>query len=157
MQTLAISIPLPGFELTPPSAKTLELLSGLHEWTKQFEQAPIATEHVLHGGMYARTIRLEPETLMNGSFIKLATLLIIHGHCLMVAGDEVAEIDGFNVIPGYAGRKSSFVTRGKVEMTMIFPTQAKTVEDAEEEVFGEADELMSRKDGNGNIVNVTGE
>jgi hypothetical protein len=157
MQSAAISIPLPGFELSAPSAKTLAALSGLHEWTRQFEQTPIATEHVLHGGMYARTIRLEPETLMNGSFIKLATLLIIHGHCLMVAGDEVVELDGYNVIPGCAGRKSSFVTRGKVEMTMIFPTAAKTVEEAEDEVFGEADELMSRKDGNGNSVTVTGE
>jgi hypothetical protein len=76
MQPAAISIPLPGWELTPPSAKTLAALSGLHEWTRQFEQTPIATEHVLHGGMYARTIRLEPETLMNGSFIRRATLLM---------------------------------------------------------------------------------
>jgi hypothetical protein len=157
MMPLAISIPQPGFELAPPSAKTLELLSGLHEWTKQFEQVPIATEHILHGGMYARTIRLEPETLMNGSFIKLATLLIIHGHCLMTAGDEVVELDGYNVIPGAAGRKSSFVTRGQVEMTMIFATRGMTVAEVEDEVFGEPDELMSRKDGNGNSVTVTGE
>jgi hypothetical protein len=157
MLPLAISIPQPGFELAPPSAKTLELLSDLHEWTLQFEQTPIATEHLFHAGMYARTIRLEPETLLNGSFIKLATLLIIHGHCLMTAGDEVVELDGYNVIPGSAGRKQSFVTKGKVEMTMIFPTSVKDLEQVESEVFGEADELMSRKSGNSNSVTVTGE
>jgi hypothetical protein len=42
-------------------------------------------------------------------------------------------------------------------MTMIYPTSAKTVEEAESEVFGELDQLMSRKDGNRNSVTVTRE
>jgi hypothetical protein len=132
-------------------------LGSLHEWTLQFEQTPIDTEHLFHAGMYARTIRLKPETLMNGSLIKAATLLIIHGPCLMTVGDEVVELEGYNVIPGCAGRKQSFVTRGEVEMTMIYPTGAKTVQEAESEVFGEIDQLMSRKDGNRNSVTVTRE
>jgi hypothetical protein len=155
--TLAISNPMPGWELAPASGEMLERLNGLHAWTLQFEQAPIATEHVIHGGMYARTIRLEPETLMNGAFIKGATILILHGRCLLTAADGVVELDGYNVIPGSAGRKVSFVTRSRVEMTMLYATGARTVEEAEAEVFGETEELMSRKDGNANSVTVTGE
>jgi hypothetical protein len=50
---------------------------------------------------------------MNGSFIKAATLLIIHGPCLMTVGDEVVELEGYNVIPGCAGRKQSFRDQGR--------------------------------------------
>lgn len=156
MTTLQVNNPQPGL-LAPPSAETLEVLTRLHEWTLRFEQTPIDTEHVIHGGMYARTIRLKPETLMNGSLITRATLLIIHGRCLMTAGDHVVELKGYSVIPGCAGRKQSFLSQSEVEMTMIFPTSAATVEEAESEVFGELDQLMSRKDGNGNSVTVTGE
>jgi hypothetical protein len=157
MTTLAKSNPQPGWELEPASEKTRLRLNDLHEWTLQFEQTPIFTEHLFHAGMYARTIRLKPKTLMNGALIKAATLLIIHGPCLMTVGDEVVELAGYNVVPGCAGRKQSFWTKGEVEMTMIFPTAAKTVEEAEGEVFGELDQLMSRKDGNRNSVTVTRE
>jgi hypothetical protein len=157
MTTLAISNPLPGWELAPASEQMIERLHELHEWTLQFEQTPIATEHVIHGGMYARTIRLEPETLMNGSLVKRATILILNGSCVLTVGDEVRELHGYNVIPGCAGRKQSFVTKGRVEMTMICPTNAKTVEEVESELFGEIDQLMSRKAGNENSVIVTRE
>jgi hypothetical protein len=42
-------------------------------------------------------------------------------------------------------------------MTMIYLTSLRTVEEAEDEVFAEADRLMSRRDGSGDIIVVTGE
>lgn len=146
-----------GAALTPPSAETLAQLKALHEWVKQFEQTPIATEHLLHAGMYARTIRLEPQTILNGSLIKAATILIVHGSCAAVAGDRVVELEGYSVIPGCAGRKQTFVTRSAVEMTMICAIDAKTVEAAEDAIFAEADELMSRQDGANDTCIITGE
>jgi hypothetical protein len=143
--------------LVPASQKTLDALAIVHKGILRFPQISIATEHVLHGGMYARTIRLDPEVVMMGSLIKLATVLIVSGPCSVLIGDERVELDGYNVIPGCAGRKQLFVTRGQVEMTMIFPTQAKTVEEAENEVFAESDLLMSRKDGSGDTFTITGE
>jgi hypothetical protein len=107
--------------------------------------------------MYARTIRLQPETKMMGSLIKLATVLIVHGDCSMLIGDQRVELKGYNVIPGCAGRKQFFWTHGPVEMTMIYPTAFSTVEEAEDEVFAEADQLMSRRDGSGDTIVVTGE
>lgn len=143
--------------LEPPSPDTLIRLNQIHERTLAFPQAEIATEHLFHGGMYARTIRLEPETLMNGSLIRRATVLIVHGACAVIAGDRLVELEGYNVIPGCAGRKQTFVTRGPVEMTMIFPTQVATVEEAEDEVFAEAEELMSRKDSSRDTIRITGQ
>lgn len=143
--------------LVPPSQETLDKLAIVQDGLLKFEQIPIATEHILHGGMYARTIRLHPETVMMGSLIKQATVLIVNGPTSVLVGDDQTELEGYNVLPGCAGRKQLFVTRGEVEMTMIFPTQAETVEEAENEVFAEADLLMSRRDGSRDTVTITGE
>lgn len=142
--------------LTAASPETLDKLALAHEKISQCEQIPITTEHVIHGGMYARTIRLQPWTVMVGSLIKLATILIVNGSTFVLAGDDWVELKGYNVIAGCAGRKQLFVALGVVEITMIFPTQAKTVEQAEEEVFAEVDLLMSRKDGSSDTAIITG-
>ena len=92
-----------------------------------------------------------------GSLIKLATVLIVHGDCSVLIGDQRVELTGYNVIPGCAGRKQFFWTHGPVEMTMIYPTALATVKEAEDEVFAESDQLMSRRDGSGDIIVVTGE
>lgn len=151
----AIQTVLPA--LVPATREALDKLDAIDELILQAEQIPVATEHLIHGKMYARTIRLEPGTVLMGSLIKLATVLIVHGSTSVVIGDERVELDGYNVIPGCAGRKQLFVTRGWVEMTMIFPTQAKTVEAAEDEVFAQADRLMSRMDGSRDTITITGE
>lgn len=143
--------------LTPASPGMLARLALIHERTLAFPQAEITTAHLLHGGMYTRTIRLDPQTIMNGSLIRKATVLIVQGSCAVLAGDEVLELAGYNVLPGCAGRKQTFVTRGPVEMTMIFPTQAQTVAEAEDEIFAEADQLISRKDGSRDQITITGQ
>ena len=76
---------------------------------------------------------------------------------MLKIGEERIEIVGYNILPGSAGRKQLFLTHSTVEMTMIFPTSAITVEEAENEVFVEADQLVSRKEDSRNFVTVTGE
>lgn len=154
----ALTVPLSiTVALIPPSPAMLGKLVRASEFIRQFPQISIATEHLIHGGMYARTIRLEPGVVIAGSVIRLATTLIIHGDCAVIAGDERIDFTGYNVLPGCAGRKQLFLTRGPVEMTMLFPTAAKTVEAAENEIFAEADQLMSRKDDSRDTVTITGQ
>ena len=143
--------------LIPPSPAALDQINKIHEAILQFEQVPIATAHLIHGGMYARSIHLEPGTRMVGSLILRPTVLIIQGDTAVVIGDQVVELTGYNVIPGCAGRKHAFLTRGPVDMTMIFSTSAKTVAEAEDEVFAEVDQLMSRKDSSGDTITITGQ
>jgi hypothetical protein len=141
----------------PASPAVLEQLNEINKIILSYPQIELATEHLFHGGMYARTIRLQPGTKMMGSLIKLATVLIVHGDCSVLIGDQRVELTGYNVIPGCAGRKQFFWTHGPVEMTMIYPTALGTVEEAEDEVFAESDQLMSRRDGSGDTIVVTGE
>ena len=141
--------------LVPPTPAMLDKLAQAQDIMFAQPQIPVATEHLFHGGMYARTIRLIPGMWMMGSLIRLTTTLIVHGDCLVIVGDKQVELTGYNVIPGCAGRKQLFLTRGPVEMTMIFPTSVQTVAEAEDLVFAEVDCLASRKDGSRDTITVT--
>lgn len=143
--------------LTPPSPEMLDKMNRAHEIISSCPQVEIVTEHLLHGGMYARTIRRGPGVVAIGSLILRATILIVQGDCTVVTGDRQIELHGYNVLPGLAGRKQISLTHGPVEMTMIFPTSAKTVEEAENEIFAEADQLVSRKDGSNDTITITGQ
>jgi hypothetical protein len=123
----------------------------------QEPQVAIATEHILHAGMYTRTVRVAAGILFTSALIKRTTILIAHGRVNVVLNNGVAELEGYNVIPASAGRKLVFLTLGAVEITMIFPTAAKTVEEAEAEFTDEADHLLSRRQKLGDTITITGE
>jgi len=144
--------------LTSPSSVVLDKIAQASDIIRQFPQVEVVTEHLIHGGMYARTIRREPGIVAVGSVILRATILIVNGPCSMIGGDgKRIDLTGYNVLPGLPGRKSFSLTHGPVEMTMIFPTSAKTIEEAENEIFAEAEELISRKDGSQDTVTITGQ
>lgn len=147
----------PVCALTPPSPDMLDRLNVANELIAACPQVEIVTEHLLHGGMYARTIRRGPGIVAVGSLILRATILIVNGPCTLVAGDRRLDLTGYNVLPGLPGRKSLSLTHGQVEMTMIFPTAATTVEEAENEIFAEADQLASRRDNSHDQVTITGQ
>ena len=153
MSDLAV---IPPCVLTPPSSEMLDKMNQANDLIRACPQVDIVTEHLLHGGMYARTIRRGPGVVAVGSLILRATILIVSGPCTLVTGESRLDLHGYNVLPGLAGRKQLSLTHGAVEMTMIFPTSAKTVEEAENEIFAEADQLISRKDGSRDQVTITG-
>ena len=156
MSALATSLPA-CITLAPPSSVMLERLAKAHSIMLTLPQVPLTTEHLFHGGMYVRTIRLQAGVYMLGSLILRATVLIIHGDCSVTSGDQRLDLTGYNVLPGSAGRKQLFLTHGPVEMTMFFPTSASSVEEAENEVFAEAEQLQSRKDDSRDVIVVTGQ
>jgi hypothetical protein len=88
--------------------------------------------------------------------IKIPTMLIVHGGAYVFAGDRWYQIVGYQAMPAAAGRKQVYVTFEPTEITMVFPSEAETVEEAEMEFTDEADQLLSRRQDNGDIVIVTG-
>lgn len=111
------------------------------------EQKPVQTEDFLHGGMYVRTIRLEADTVLMGALIKIPTTLIVSGRTKVFTGEEWIELSGYHIIQASAGRKQIFVTIEPTSITMMFRTDAQSVEQAEDEFTDEAENLMSRKPG----------
>jgi hypothetical protein len=120
-------------------------------------QLPVETHHVLHGGMYARTIIIPAGCVLTGALIRVPTLLIIDGNVTVGTGVEAVTMCGRRVLAGSIGRKQAFLAHKDTYLTMVFATSAKTVEEAEDEFTDEAHLLLSRQPGAINHVLITGE
>ena len=138
------------------AAEYLDKICAVEQKVRGMKQITVQTEHVLHAGMYARTVRLDANVLIVGVMIKLPTMLVVHGAAWVFAGDKWYAIEGYNVIPASAGRKQMYITTAPTEITMLFPTKAKTVQEAEMEFTDEAESLLSRTCDNDLIV-ITGD
>lgn len=143
-------------DLITMSVSEVERVRELEQVMLTMPQAEIPTKQLLHAGMYVRTMFVAAGVTVVGAFMKCATTLIISGDMKVYVGKETIELKGYNIIPASANRKQAGYAITDTYVTMLFPTNAKTVEEAEEEVTDEADKLMSRKDGSNNIM-VTGE
>ncbi len=152
----ALAVPFPSL---PPTAPDIidKLTIAQNRLMAEAEEAPILTEHVLHAGMYSRTITMQPNTVLVGALIKVPTIVITVGHAKVLVGKEWADVDGYRVLPAQAGRKQLFVSIGALIITMIFPTSAKTVSEAEAEFTDECELLLSRRHPDLNTVINTGE
>ncbi len=138
--------------LPATSAEYLETVCAVERTVRDMEQISVRTEHVLHAGMYARTVHLDANVLIVGVMIKVPTMLVVNGYAQVFAGDRWYKIEGYNVIPASAGRKQMYVTTSPTSITMLFPTKATTVEQAEAEFTDEVENLISRKSDNDLIV-----
>mgnify|MGYP007071578722 CR=1 FL=1 len=120
------------------------------------EQAEIHTVHVIHAGLYSRTIRIQKSTLVTGALVKIPTVLTISGHCSVLVDGELVEFVGYHTIPASAWRKQVFYAHEDTFVTMTFPTTAQTVEQAEAAFTDEFNNLMSRSVDT-DLVIITGE
>jgi hypothetical protein len=144
MNTLLI----PGNALPPASEETIRKIRLVEDRIREHcFPVDIQTEHILHGGMYARTVRLAANVIVTNVIIKVPTMLVVSGSCNLLAGEEWVRLDGYYVIPTLPGRKQIVVTIEETDFTMLFPTRAKTVEEAEAQFSDEAESLYSRTQG----------
>lgn len=150
LATLARRIPT----MTP---EAINKVRDLESVMLTLPQAEIATDHVLHGGMYARTIRIPAGVAITGAFIRVPTLLVVNGNVTVFTGGEPVTLVGNHVLAASAHRRQAFQAHKDTALTMVFATQAKTVEEAEDEFTNEAHLLMSRHPGAANSITITGE
>lgn len=134
-----------GLSLPAMSADALEKVRALQDAIAECEQVNAPIEHLIHAGMYARTVRLGPGVALAGALLKVATTVIVSGDCTVFTGDEAVELTGYNVLAGSAGRKQAFLTHGEVCITAIFATSAATVREAEAEATDEHESLQTRR------------
>lgn len=144
------------YAISETRAADLAKIRHFEDHMRQREQIQFRTEHAFHAGMYARTVRIPSGVVFTSVLIKRATLLILNGSCDVLVGSTGVRFEGYNVIPASAGRKTVYVTRSAIELTMIFPSNSRTVAEAEAEFTDEGDILLSRTNQD-DIVIVTGE
>ena len=137
--------------------KAIEKVATLATALKQLPQVTFITEHMLHAGMYTRTVRLPPGTVCAAVLIKVPTVLILIGDCEVWSNDELIYTHGYSVLPGSAGRKIAFVTRSPVCMSMMFPSTATTVDEAQRQFTNEHELLVPLDRADEHIALITGE
>jgi len=141
--------------LPPMSADAVDRVRCLEDVVGHCPQVVVETDHLIHAGMYARTIHVPAGMVLTGALIRVPTIVIVSGDCTVYAGEESIDLIGYRVLPGGAGRKQVFVTRTDTDITMLFPTQAGSVEEAEAEFTDEVGLLMSRRYQDLNQVRIT--
>jgi hypothetical protein len=120
-------------------------------------QVKIATHHVLHAGLYARTILVPAGTMLTGALVDIPTTVIVSGDCTVALGDGRTErLTGYHVLAAEGRRKQAYIAHADTWITAVFASSAKSVAEAEDEFTAEAHKLMSRQPGHANTIVVTG-
>ena len=120
-------------------------------------QTSVSTHHILHGGIYARTVMIPAGSVITGALINVPTTLVICGDCTVYIGEESVRVQGYNVFAASAGRKQAFIAHSDLFLTMSFVTDAQSIEEAEDQFTDEAHLLVSRSPDAENHVLITGE
>ena len=124
----------------------VESVRRLEKAALELPQTPIPTDHVFHAGMYARTITIPAGVALTGAQIKIPTILIISGDALVYGENGPTRYAGYHVALGQCGRKQAFYALQDTCLTMLFPTTATTIEEAEMQFTDEYEKLFSRKE-----------
>jgi hypothetical protein len=143
--------------LAPTNQQAIEKVEQFCDELLKLPQIPFVTEHMLHGGIYTRTIRLPAFTAIVAVLIKVPTSLIFAGEADIYTNGELVRVNGYSVLPGSAMRKVAAVTYSPFAVSMMFATTAKTVEEAEKEFTDEFDLLVPLSEADRHLILVTGE
>ncbi len=143
--------------ITPMSDAAIARVRRLEGLARALPQVAVATDHVLHGGLYARTVRVPAGVVITGALIKIPTLLIVQGEAIVHVDGEPLRLQGYTVLPASAGRKQAIVALTDTHLTMVFPSTAGTIDEAERQFTDDVEMLSSRRDAECNRIIITGE
>lgn len=143
--------------LAPMLPEDVDKVRRLEAVLMGLPQEALRTEHLIHGGMYARTVRIPAGVAITGALVKRATVLIVSGEVKVFTDGGTLELSGFHVLPGSAGRKQAFMAQADTCLTMLFPSKATSVAEAEAEFTDEAHLLLSRRWADYESITITGE
>lgn len=138
-------MPMVQTVLPPTTPAALEKVCELEKRVLEVPQVECATHHVIHAGVYHRTICMRKGVVLTGALIKIPTTLVVSGKTSVLIGDgEEYLVEGYRVFAASAGRKQAFIAHEDTYLTMSFKTNAKTVEEAEAEFTDDHERLLSR-------------
>ena len=139
--------------LIPCEDDALALMAGMPDvaTVRQLEsyllalpQIDLATTHVVHGGMCARTILIPAGTVLTGAQTNLDNICIICGDITVTTDAGPRRLTGYHVLPANAGAKRVGVAHADTWWTTIHCTDLTDITDIENEMTDEGAALGSR-------------
>lgn len=123
-------------------------VDDVREWEAELAQRPqidLSTEHLVHGGMYARTILIPAGAGLTGALTSMDNVCIVCGDIAVTTDSGVQRLTGYHVLPAKAGAKRAGVALADTYWTTIWPTQLTDIEAIEDEATCESHLLQTRR------------
>jgi hypothetical protein len=126
-------------------AHTTDAVHALQDNLLAMPQVDVAIEHLVHGGMYARTALIPANTVLTGAQTNADNICVVYGDITVTTDNGVQRLTGFNVLPASAGAKRAGFAHADTRWTMLARTDLQDVSDIEEALTGEVDLLQTRR------------
>ena len=107
-------------------------------------QVDVQTQHLVHAGMYARTIFVPAGTALTGAQTKLANVSIVSGDITVTTDSGPQRLTGYHVLPADSGFKRAGFAHDDTWWTTLWPTEKTDIEAIEDEMTDEAALLQTR-------------
>lgn len=123
---------------------TVESVRHLESMLLQLPQINLPTEHIVHGGMSARTIFIPAGTVLTGALTNLDNICIVFGDITVTTDDGPRRLTGFHVLPASAGAKRAGHAHADTWWTTLHCTDLTSIAEIEDEMTGESGRLQTR-------------
>lgn len=110
----------------------------------ELPQVVLPVEHVISGGMYARTITIPAGTALTGAVHKTDHLCVCMGDIEVLTDDGPRRLTGLHVLVGRAGVKRAVYTHEDTRWTTICRTSLTDIAAIEDELVEEPESLQTR-------------
>jgi hypothetical protein len=124
-----------------------ESVRQLEDYLVGLPQVDLGTSHVVHGGMYARTVLIPAGTTMTGAMTNADNICVVCGDITVTTDDGPMRLVGFHVLPAKAGAKRVGVAHADTYWTALFVTDKADILDIEAQLTDESERLLTRRDG----------
>ena len=142
--------------LIPSSEQTLELLGGMPsiEAVRELEshllalpQVDMATTHIIHGGMCARTILIPAGVVLTGALTNCDNVCVVCGDITVTTDDGPVRLTGYHVISAEPGFKRAGIAHADTYWTTVWRSELTDIAELEDEMTGESEMLQTRRAG----------
>lgn len=110
-------------------------------------QVDLQTLHLVHGGMYARTIFIPEGTVLTGALTKQDNVCVVFGDITVTTDEGAQRLTGFHVLPAKAGAKRAGIAHADTWWATLMTTEHVEVADIEQQMTDEAELLQTNRTG----------
>lgn len=107
-------------------------------------QVDLSTQHIVHGGLSARTILIPAGTMLTGAQTNCANVCVIHGDITVTTDEGPKHLVGFHVLPANAGAKRAGIAHADTWWTTLHRTDLTDITEIEREMTDEHEMLQTR-------------
>ena len=124
-----------------------EKVRQLESFVLSLPQVDLKTDHVVFGGMCARTIFIKAGTVITGAQTNIGNLCVMVGDISVTTDEGTKRLTGFHVLSAEAGFKRAGYAHADTYWTTIWPTDLTDIEQIEDEMTEESAMLQTRREG----------